>query len=100
MDGSSSWLQAEYEGAAYSAALSQRVRWIAHCVSMWSCFSLAYYAMDLVAVVQVRTTTLLLLIVLLMLLLLLLLLLLRLLLLLLLTWFLCRSRSGKQCGRR
>ncbi len=29
------------------------MRWIAHCVSMWSCFSLAYYCMDLVAIVGV-----------------------------------------------
>ena len=29
------------------------MRWSAHCVTMWSCFSLAYYCMDLVAIVGV-----------------------------------------------
>lgn len=29
------------------------MRWVAHCVTMWSCFSLAYYCMDLVAIVGV-----------------------------------------------
>lgn len=40
-----------YEDAAYPWIIQRRVRWVAHCVSMWSCFSLAYYCMDLVAIV-------------------------------------------------
>lgn len=44
-------LREQYEAAAYSRQLEKRIRWIAHCVSMWSCFSLAYYCMDLVVVV-------------------------------------------------
>ena len=42
-----------YEDAAYPWIVERRVRWTAHCVSMWSCFSLAYYCMDLVAIVGV-----------------------------------------------
>jgi hypothetical protein len=45
-------LRAEYEGAVYGVQLQGRVRFMAHCVTMWSCFSLAYYCMDLVVIVD------------------------------------------------
>ena len=47
-----SGLRETYETGAYSPQLGKRVRWMAHCVSMWSCFSLAYYLLDLVVIVH------------------------------------------------
>jgi hypothetical protein len=45
-------LREAYEGSAYSEHVGRRVRQIAHCVQMWSCFSLSYYCLDLVVIVN------------------------------------------------
>jgi hypothetical protein len=50
-------LRAQYEGGAYPVYLEKWVRFSAHCVTMWSCFSLAYYCMDLVAIVRLTSWT-------------------------------------------
>ena len=44
-------IRLSYEGQIYSVTVQNRVLWVSHCTSMWSCFSLAYYCMDLVTVV-------------------------------------------------
>jgi hypothetical protein len=45
-------LRLNFEGQTYSVSLQQRVLWLAHCTSMWSCFALAYYCMGLVVIIQ------------------------------------------------
>ena len=36
-------LRSAYENSAYSEALGARIHFTAHCVTMWSCFAMAYY---------------------------------------------------------
>ena len=51
IDSEQDGLRLNYEGKAYSASLQNRILWLSHCTSVWSCFALAYYCMGLVAAV-------------------------------------------------